>query len=328
MKDAEINNKGEENHKLTFEEVITGITWLMGTLAFITFLTESYGWFFYTFFSITFISGFLVKPCIILIRESKTRLISFREMTFLSFKIFALCLGLASGYIVFVSPLYDLFWSYWGLLTFFVLLFIISIIERIGKEEEGEEKEEQGRKTTLAKLKKVAYFVFSVVIALPNIHQMYTPSQVVALQEVAAPKTINVYEMDQIQESNRRGMLGYRQEVDYSIEEEAIIYSLIEEMEGSVLENLRYIRELNYSKMKQMETPYFYLDFYYEESSQYPQIRKGEKDVDKARYITRVIIYPNKRAYIQLSSRERRIFEIFPIDLSDDIIEALVSFDL
>lgn len=322
----ELKDLDKIEDKLLF--TITGITWVAAIAALGAMLTNNIGTALFISFTIAFITGFLVKPLIVLVRESSKRLISFTEKYLLGVKGFIVFMGILCGYIIFVSPYYDLYWSYWGLILSFLLLLLMDFFKKKNNKEEAAE-EEESRKSRFKKIKKAAYVMFSFLLTLPNFYQLYTKEQVITLEDLATPSYIQAREIDKIEAIHGSGAFAFQEYETIHINEEEILSSLIEELEGVTVENIRYIQGLNYSKMKRIEAPYYKLYVHYKQEDgvgifgeSFDREKKGEK---KRSYIYGLEIYPNGRAYLKLATEGRTMLQMFPVNISDEVIQKLLG---
>lgn len=325
IKEEQEESKITEKPEDKLLSIITGITWVAGIAAFGALFTNNIGMAFFVSLIIAFIAGFLVRSLIILMRESKERLISFKEKIILAIKFFMIFISILCAYIIFVSPYYDLYWSYWG---FMVSILFLVLMERIEKKnnQEGVKEQEEKRKKLLQKMKQIGYLMFSILLAVPNFYQLYTPKLTISLKDLAMPSYINLREIDELETIHGRGVRLYQTYESINIREEEKIQSLIEELEGVTVKNIRLIEEFNYLKMKRIEAPYYNLSVHYEGASVLQEAFNEEKGTENnRRYIYAVEVYPNGRTYLEIATGGRRMFQIFPVKISNEIIQELLE---
>ncbi|SNS13450.1 hypothetical protein SAMN05446037_1004235 [Anaerovirgula multivorans] len=305
--------------------IITGITWVAGIAAFGALFSNNIGMAFFVSLTIAFIAGFLVKSLIILMRESKERLISFKEKIIFAIKSFTVFISILCSYIIFVSPYYDLYWSYW---VFVASILVLVLMERIEKKnnQEGVKEQEEKRKKPLQKIKRIGYLIFSILLAVPNFYQLYTPKLTITLKDLAMPSYMDLREIEKLEAIHGSGVRLYQDYERVHIKEEEKIQSLIEALEGITVENIRLIEEFNYLKMKRIEAPYYNLNIHYEGASVLQEAFNEEKGTENnRRYIYAVEVYPNGKVYLEIATGGRRMFQIFPVNINNKIIQELLG---
>ncbi|AOY77628.1 hypothetical protein [Clostridium formicaceticum] len=308
--------KTENSDKLSL--LLTGLIWTSGGLAVFLFMIKSFGYVLWIAASIAYIIGFLLKPLIMTVRESRDRLISFREKMVLGLKGFFVFSCVYATYVIFVSALYDLYWSYWVLLGAFLLL--AAMAKREQKKEDDLAEEAQEEVKGFKRLKKAGAILLSATLTTINFYQFYVPYKAITLENLAIPDTISIQKIDETDASHWGGYSLYLQRETILVNEEEILRKLIKSLEGMKVKNLRYIEELNYLKMQRMEKFYYsgYID--YEGVSVY-----RETSSDTTKYIYGIEIYPNGSVYLLLATEGRRRIQNFSVALEYKMIEELLK---
>ncbi|SDK91775.1 hypothetical protein [Natronincola ferrireducens] len=324
--------KESDNHEVKIEEkqdrifsVLTGITAVAGVAVVFLFFYRAFGHVLVGALTIAYITGFFMKPLITIIRESKDRLISLQEKLFLGLRALLILIGIQSAYMIFASPEYNLYWNYWIFVGILLLLAWITGREnkkrKTDSEEEVEEEELRGFKK-LKKFKRVGGFLLSAIVALSNFYSLYTPKKIIALEDLALPNYISMEERDEVEATYGSTAYLFQHRETITIDDEETLQKLIDSLEGKTLENIRYIEELNYMKMKGIESPYYRGYTHYEGAGSLKQACNGEK----TSYIYGLEIYPNGRVYlIMYTGGRRRWTENFQVELDYKIIETLLQ---
>ncbi|AKL95868.1 hypothetical protein CACET_c24230 [Clostridium aceticum] len=312
--------KAENNDKISL--LLTGLVWASGGLAVFLFMVNSFGYGIWIAASIACIIGFLLKPLMVTIRESRDRLISFREKMLLGLKVFLVFSWIQSTYLVFVSPLYDLYWSYWVLLGSFLLLAGIAGREN-RKNQKDLKEEEKEEKKGFKELKKVGAILLSATLTTINFYQLYVPYKAITLQDLVIPDSISIQKIDETDAGYWGDFSLYLQRETILVNEEETLHKLIKSLEGTEVQNLRHIGDLNYLKMQRVENFHYsgYVD--YEGVNVYREISS-----DTTKYIYGIEIYPNGRVYLLLITEGRRRIQNFSVDLEYKMIEELLKGEM
>lgn len=328
MKEIVENQNREETLEKTEDKllsILTGITWVTALIAFAGILSKNIGIVVFICSGIALSTGLLVKPFIILFRESKERLISLKEKCHLALKFFLIFICMLCAYIIIVSPYYDLYWSYWGLIITILFLVLIERFRQQKSEEDLKEEDGKGRRF-FKKAKSIGAFVLSIILALPNIYQLYTPKLTITLKDLEMPSRIEVDEVDAVEAVYGRSTSLYQRHQTIFINREDDIRGLIEALEGITIENMNIIQELNYLKMQKIEAPYYHLYLNYGNVNIMKEVYKDEeKSKDTRRYIYSIEVYPNGRVYLEMVTGGKRRFQIFPVDMKDEILQEFMG---
>ncbi len=327
--DKTLIDKSEANTEVKEEKlfsVLTGITWVAGIMAGLLFITKNYGYAFFGFLSIVYITGFLIRPIINIIIDSSHRLIPLKEKLMLGFKFLLVILGIQSSYLIFLFPAYDLYWSYWIFIASFVVLICMTKRENDKDEADLEEEEEKSEEKIkwLGKFKKIGYLFLPIIVAVPNFLQMYTPEKAVTLGDLDIPQYITLEKIIQSDTTYNNTSYLNNSRRKINIKDREILKELIERLEGTTIKNTRYIDELNYLKMQRLETHYYRGHFYYEETGiVYKDIYEDDTK-DKVKYIYGIEVFPNNQVYLVLPTGKRLDTEKFRIQLEESFLDELI----